>query len=111
MNLLLAFILEVIALFGFAGLGFLLPVSSPWRGVASLLLFIALVIFWGRFMAPTSSKKVGLRAYYIAKYIIYTLAAVTLAYVYTPFLSLGFMVISIINDAMLFGYNKQRLRP
>jgi hypothetical protein len=107
-NLALAFLLELIAFLGFAGVGFLLPVAPLLQIIIALVLFISLIIFWSRFMSPKAVKKVNLTAYYLIKFAIYAAAAFTISRLYGYFGSILFFVASLLNDGLLFNYNKDQ---
>ena len=82
LNLLLAFLLELVAVIGFSCIGFLIPYPTTLQSIISLLLLVCLILFWGRFMAPKAPKRVGLIAYYTIKSIIYCVAAVSIFHFY-----------------------------
>jgi hypothetical protein len=63
LNLLLAILLELVAVIGFSCIGFLIPYPTTLQIIISLLLLVCLILFWGRFMAPKAPKRVGLIAY------------------------------------------------
>jgi len=107
-HLALAFLLELIALLGFAGVGFLFPVAPLLQIVISLVLFALLVVFWGRYMSPKAPKKVNLTAYYLIKFAIYAVATFTIFHLYGYFGSILFFAASLLNDGLLFSYNKDQ---
>lgn len=108
LNLILAFILEVIALLGFAAVGFLIPIETLFQIISALLLLVLLIAFWGRFMSPKAPKRVNLATYYLIKYVLYIIAAFTIFRFYGQFESILFLAISLLNDCLLFKYNKSR---
>jgi hypothetical protein len=108
LNLTLAFLLEIVAFIGFAAVGFLLPVDTLFQIISVVLLFALLVVFWGRYMSPKAPKKVNLAAYYVIKFVIYAVAAFTLFHFYGQFESILFFAASLVNDSLLFKYNKSQ---
>lgn len=110
LNLFLAFIIEIVAFVSFAAIGFLLPTSVVFQIISALALFTLLVIFWGKYMSPRAPKKVGLKLYYLVKFTLYAVAAVSLFYKYGQLYTIIFAALSIFNEATLFNYNKSQLK-
>lgn len=103
-----AFLLELIAFCAFAGAGFLLPGGRAAQWVAALVLFAALIAFWGLFMAPRAARKLGTAQYYAAKLGIYAVAAaVIVAFVGVPF-GAAFGIAALLDEAILFAQNRGR---
>ncbi|HJP81125.1 MAG TPA: YrdB family protein [Candidatus Saccharimonadales bacterium] len=105
-NLLLAFLLELVAVVGFACLSFLLPINPIFQVIASVLLLVGVVVFWGQFMAPKAPRRVDLVAYYIIKSVIYCAAAVTIFHFYSLTPALIFLIIAVINEATLYSHTR-----
>lgn len=108
LNLTLAFLLEIIAFLGFAAIGLLLPIDTLFQIISCVVLFAVLIVFWGRFMSPKAPKKVTLPTYYVIKFVIYAVAAFAIFHLYGPFQSILFFAASLLNDSLLFNYNKNK---
>lgn len=108
-NLLLAFILEIIAFLGFASLGFLLPVALWIQILCAVVLFAGLIAFWAKYMSPKAPKKLTLPLYYTAKFVVYALASLAIYQLAGHAQGFVFFVISLCNDSLLLNYNKRRL--
>lgn len=108
LNLILAFVIEIVAFIGFAAISFLLPIETLFQAIGAIVLFALLVIFWSRFMSPKATKKVGLATYYLIKFILYGIAALTIFYLYGRFEGILFFTIALLNDLLLFKYNKKQ---
>jgi hypothetical protein len=106
LNLALAFLLEIIAFIGFAAIGFLFPIDTSFQIASAVLLFVLLIVFWGLFMSPKAPKKVNLATYYLVKLAIYGVATFTIFHFYGQFQSILFFAVSLLNDCLLFNYNK-----
>jgi hypothetical protein len=106
----LAFILEIMAFVGFSALGLLAPAPRLVQLGVCLVLFAALVLFWGRFMAPRSTHPLPLKPYYIAKLIIYGSAAYMIIKLYGQGTGAAFTIALILNELALFKYNAERIK-
>lgn len=107
-NLILAFLLEIIAFIGFAAVGFLFPIETLFQVISAVALFALLVVFWSRFMSPRAPQKVNLTTYYLVKFVLYGTAAFTIFYLYGKFEGSLFFTAALLNDLLLFKYNKNR---
>lgn len=105
-NLILAFLLEIIAFISFSAISFLLPVETLFQVIGAIVLFALLVAFWSRFMSPRASRKVNHTTYYLIKFIIYAIAAFAIFYLYGQFESILFFIVALLNDLLLFNHNK-----
>ena len=103
-----AFLLELVAFFAFAGAGFLLPGGRFVRWLAALLLFAALITFWSLFMAPRAPRKVGIVPYYTAKGCIYAVAAYVIFVFAGPPFGVAFIAAVLLDEALLFRHNLSR---
>jgi hypothetical protein len=103
-----AFLLELIAFCAFAGAGFLLPGGLAVQWVAAIALFVALIAFWGRFMAPRAARQLGGAPYYAAKLCIYAVsAAVIVAFGGVP-LGAAFGIAALLDETLLFAQHRGR---
>ena len=107
-NLVFAFLLEIVAFLGFAAIGLLLPIDTFLQIISAIILFVSLVIFWSQFMSPRAPKKVNLAAYYFIKFVIYAVATYAIFHLYEQFASLLFFAAFILNDGLLFHHNKRQ---
>jgi Protein of unknown function (DUF2568) len=103
-----AFILELVAFIGFASSSFLLPLDMPLQIIMFVILLSALVVFWGRFMAPRAPKKLKPVLYYLAKASIYIVAAYTLFQITENVFGVLFIATVVIDEAILFKHNEGR---
>jgi uncharacterized protein DUF2568 len=108
LNLALAFLLEIVAFLGFAATGLLLPIDTLFQIISIILLFALLIVFWSRFMSPRAPKKVNLATYYLIKFVIYGIAAFTIFNFFGQFESILFFTVFLLNDSLLFTYNKSQ---
>jgi hypothetical protein len=104
-NLLLtvAFLLELVAFAALAGVGFLLPANQGLQIATACILFVAVIWFWGVYMAPKSKHKLKATRYYVAKAIIYALAAWSIFMLKGPLLGSAFALIALCDEALLHG--------
>lgn len=109
-NLTLAFLLEIIAFFAFAAVGFLLPTTTLLQILCSVGTFGLLISFWGVFMSPKASKKLRLTHYYVVKFIIYAVATFVLYRLVGQTEALLFFIVALLNDCLLFTHNKRNER-
>ncbi|HVS58524.1 MAG TPA: DUF2568 domain-containing protein [Candidatus Saccharimonadales bacterium] len=101
----LAFVLEIVAFIAFSAFGYVFPLPE-WAHLALFaVLFVALVSFWGVYMAPKAPKKLDLIPYYIAKAIIYTVSAVTIFFTRGAAPCSTFMLLALLDEALLFRHN------
>lgn len=106
----LAFILEIMAFVGFSALGLLVPAPHFVQLGLCALLFVVLVAFWGRFMAPRATHPLPLRAYYAVKTVIYGAAAFMIARLYGQDTGIIFTIALILNELALYKHNAERLK-
>lgn len=107
-NLFIAFILELIAFFGFAATGFALPINIWLQITITVLLFVLLVTFWSRYMSPKAPKKVGIATYYLIKFVIYSITTATIYQLMGQTQAIIFFALFIVNEGLLFRYNKRK---
>lgn len=101
----IAFLFELVAFASFAGLGLLLHVTRFLHILLFLVLLIGLVTFWGLFMAPRAAHKFKPPEYYSCKAAIYALAALVLWVKMGSAVGLAFLVLAIVDEAVLFRHN------
>jgi hypothetical protein len=105
----LAFLLELTAFIGFAALGLLLPAPHALQLGLCMILLLALLAFWGRYMAPRAVKPLSLPRYYAVKAAIYGLAGFMLFRLYGPNTGIIFSAATILNELALYKHNAARL--
>lgn len=101
-----AFLLEVIALIEVASLGYFISRNNNAHLASAVVLLVALSIFWGRYMAPKAPNHLTRLSYYIAKALIYLVAAASLWFRQLPVWSLLFVAAAILDDLYLFKSDK-----
>ena len=102
--LLVAFLLELVAIAAVASLGFLLPFVAFVQDIAVLALGIAVVAFWGAFMAPQAKHRFPQTVYYIVKAGIYSIAAFALYNHGYTVASVVFIIVSIVDEILATRY-------
>ena len=102
----LAFIIELIAFIGFASASLLLPLQPVFQIIIGVILFIALITFWGIFMSPRASKKFGKKHYYLAKVVIYTIASVTIVNFWGMGFGLLFIATALVDEIVLLRFTQ-----
>lgn len=110
-GLLLAFICEIIVFACFAYIGFTLDVALPIQLFVSALFFVGIIVFWGFFMSPKANKQFGVVGYYIAKSVIYGIAAIVIFYATNEVLGMLFIAAIISCELLLIKHNISRLTP
>ncbi len=101
----LAFVLELVAFISFASIGQLLQAGPILHGILFIVLVSAVLIFWSVFMAPKAPKKLHGDTYYIAKTIIYAIAAVSIYKLSGPGWGGAFIFAALLDEAVLYKHN------
>lgn len=104
----LAFLLEIVAFIAFSAFGYVFPLPGWAQLALFIVLFVALVSFWGVYMAPKAPKKLDLIPYYIAKAVIYGISAVTIFVTRGPAPCSTFVVLALLDEALLFRHNLEK---
>ncbi len=104
-GLALAFVLEIVAFICFADIGGLIFKNAVVNTLIFVVLLVALMVFWGLYMAPKASKKLKTTPYYVAKGIIYAVAAFDIYATQNPGLAAVFAVAAIIDELLLYKHN------
>jgi hypothetical protein len=99
---LIAFSLEVIALFSIMFISNIITKVGLSQWILSFLIAVALIWFWGQYMAPKGKRRLTGVAFYIAKVVIYLLAAYSIYYFQGVWWMTTFLVVFIIDEAFLF---------
>lgn len=107
----LAFLLEIIAFFSFAGLGSLFHISSVLQAISFVVLLSLLILFWSLFMAPRAAKKLSVVPYYISKVMIFSLSALVIFEKQTVILGVLFVVACLLDEVLLFRHNTSSRTP
>ncbi len=105
-----AFILELIAFVGFASAGFLLPVSNVFHIISFVVLLSILIVFWSLYMAPHASQKFSVVPYYVAKLLIYAIAAFMLLESKGAAICIIFILVFLTDELLLFKHNAAKTR-
>jgi hypothetical protein len=105
----LAFIIELLAFIGFAALGLLLPVPRPAQLGLCVILLVALIAFWGRYMAPRAANPLPLPLYYAAKALVYIPACFMILKLYADGSGIIFGAAIVLNELALYKHNAARL--
>lgn len=100
-----AFLLEIAVLVAFASLGMFIHGHTWMHVIASVALFLLLMLFWGTYMAHKATKKVGVLAYYLWKIPIYGLATAAIFMHLDVAWGTSFIVLVILDEAVLFRHN------
>jgi hypothetical protein len=98
----LAFFLELVAFVGFACLGYLLDVTSIYKIIMFIILFVLVISFWSVYMAPRAPHKLSGAHYYLCKSAIYLVAAVSIYGIKTPALSASFLIAFAIDELVIY---------
>ena len=101
----LAFILELVAFVSFSALSFVFDSSSPMKILFASVSFILLIIFWGLYMSPRATKKLGPTNYYIAKLIIYSVSAFVIFSLIGGLASFVFVIAFLADELLLYRLN------
>src|SRR4051812_36168080 len=100
--MLIAFLLELIAFFAFAGLALILGLNPIIQIVVYVLILSLLIAFWSRFMSPRAPNKLTVRKYYVSKAVIYFIAAFALFNIINPTVSLIFIVVWLTDETLIY---------
>lgn len=101
----LAFLLEIVAFISFAFSSLLLFTDKTIQIVMGIFLFLALITFWGLFMAPKAPKKIKKLLYYISKAIIYAISAIVLFKKINSEFAITFALLALLDEVFLFRHN------
>ncbi|HSW66770.1 MAG TPA: YrdB family protein [Bacillota bacterium] len=101
----LAFILELVAFIQFASIGQLLRAGPILHGILFIGLISAVLVFWSVFMAPKAPKKLHGDAYYVAKTLIYAVAATAIYRLHGPGWGGAFIFAALLDEAVLYKHN------
>ena len=99
--LLLAFLLELLAVAGVATLGPALFGTGVPGWVAFVVLLVAVIAFWARYMAPRSPRRLRPPWYYVAQAVVFAIAAGSLVLTVGWWAGVVFAVLAIVDDLML----------
>lgn len=104
----LAFLVELAAIITLGYAGFHYHVSQMLRWVLGLGMPILLIIFWSRFMAPTSAHRLQYSPYRIVKWLIYAAAGLAAFAAHSTSLAIGFLGIALIDEILLALFPKEK---
>lgn len=104
-SLTFAFLLELVAFASFSCIGLLINTNRILNIIIFLVSLSVLITFWGLFMAPKAKYKFEPVTYYSFKVIIYVLSALVLWVKINPVTGIAFVVLGIIDEALLFKHN------
>jgi hypothetical protein len=99
-TLVVAFALELVAFVFFSLAAFLLPVDSYLQYIITAVLFVGVITFWGLFMSPRAIRKLGVLPYYVLKFFIYAVAAMSLLKL-TRFVYFALFIVVAVGDELL----------
>jgi quinol-cytochrome oxidoreductase complex cytochrome b subunit len=106
-NLGIAFLLELCMLAALAYWGFQTGSSLPVKIVLGLGAPLIAILVWGRFLAPRSTTRLTGASYLVLKSVIFGLAAIGLATVGQVTLTVIFVVVSIVNQVLMFVWKQE----
>jgi|SRR5664279_1400831 len=106
-NLGLAFLLELVALASFAYWGFTASESTLAKLVLGLGTPVLAAVLWGIFAAPNSERRLRGNARLIFKVVFFVLAIAALFMAGSTTLALIFVVLFVINTALLYGWHQE----
>ena len=101
MPLAIAFCLELVVFAAICLLAFLLPIHPFAQFAVAVLLLIAITWFWGTYMSPKAKHELNGRTYYVAQFIIYTIAASSLFLKFGIIACVVFVVIYITDEVAI----------
>ena len=107
--LLAAFILEMDAFAGFSTLPYIFEIDAFIKILLTLVLLIVLIAFWSTYMSPKASRKLGLVAHYFSKFVIYSVASITLLNLFGSTVGVTFIVAAAVDEALLCRHNAKKL--
>lgn len=107
--LLVAFILELTAFAGFSTLPYIFEIGAFMKILLTLLLLILLTAFWSTYMSPKASRKLELIAHYFSKFVIYSMASITLFNLLGTTVGTTFIITVFVDEALLYRYNAKKL--
>src|SRR5262245_49318265 len=97
----LAFLLELVMLFGFGYWGFYGD-KSPWlKWILGIGLPLLAAVVWGIFFAPRSAGRLNSTSGNLLSLILFLLAAIALFHIEHPVLAIIFAVVVVINRALI----------
>ena len=99
--LLLAFLLELLAFAGVATLGLALFGTGVLGWASLVVLMVAVIAFWARYMAPRSPRRLRPPWYYVAQAVVFAIAAVALVLTVGWWAGVAFVVLAIADDLLL----------
>lgn len=100
----MAFILELIAFVAVPAVAWAFGASTLVGVLTFLVLFVLLIGFWAGFMAPRASRKLGPPQYYVAKVLVYAVAAFVLLRLLGGVVGLVFLVVCLIDELLLYRH-------
>jgi hypothetical protein len=104
----IAFLLELIAFFGFCSIEWIFTTSVILKFIIFIVLFILLTVFWSLYMAPRAIKKFEPISYYQAKTVVYTIAAISIFSIFGKMILIIFIILSVLDEVFLYEHNLQK---
>ncbi|GAB92592.1 YrdB family protein [Gordonia rhizosphera] len=105
-----AFVLELVAWGAVASLGLVFAGTGVIGWLVSVVILIAVVGFWGVFMAPKAAHRLPMVPYYVVKAIIYLVAAYAI-FRASPVWALVFVVAVVITEPLFYRHNTGQEGP
>ncbi len=102
----LAFLLELAALVAFAYWGFTLDAGLAVRIALGLAAPAAMVVVWGRWLAPRSTRRLGMPGLVVAKLVVFGLAVAALAAAGAGVLAAVFAGLAVLHLVLAVAVNR-----
>jgi hypothetical protein len=106
-NLGITFLLELCMLAALAYWGFRASNSLPVRLLLGLGAPLLAILIWALFMAPKASRRLTGLPYLLLKIVLFGAAALALAAAGQPTLAIIFVIVTVINQILLYAWRQQ----
>ena len=97
-----AFAAELVALYYIVFVSTLVASTKSLQVVLSVIIGLLLVLFWGLFMAPKAKRRLKRLYYYVAKALLYGIAAYSMYFNAGPMFMGIFILVAIIDELYLY---------
>jgi hypothetical protein len=105
-NLIVTFLLELAMLAALAYWGLQTDASLPVRIALGVGTPLVVALIWARFMAPKSRRRLTGTPYLVLKAVLFGAAAIALVVTGEPALALVFVVMAVINQALMMVWKQ-----